>query len=143
VTAAPEVRVGGRALPLPAATVRRVARAVLAGERRRGDVALSITFLGPTAMRRMNREYKGRDRATDVLAFALDGPDGSLAGDVYVCRAEAARSARAHGVSLREELVRLVIHGVLHVLGHDHPDTDARVRSAMWRRQERYVRALA
>jgi probable rRNA maturation factor len=123
--------------------VRRIARAVLAGERRAGDVSLSITFLGPAAMRRMNREYKGHDRPTDVLAFALAGPDGALAGDVYVCRAAAARSARAHGVPLREELVRLVIHGVLHVLGHDHPETDARVRSPMWRRQERYVRALA
>ena len=43
---------------------------------------------------------------------------------------------------LREELVRLVVHGTLHVLGYDHPDGPGRTRSAMWRRQERYVRRL-
>jgi len=138
-----EVRVQGRVLPLPAATVRRVARGVLAGERRHREVSLSITFLGGTAMRRLNREYKGRDHATDVLAFALPGPHGGLAGDIYICREVAARAARAHGIRPREELVRLVIHGVLHVLGHDHPESDARTRSPMWRRQERYVRLLA
>ncbi len=138
-----DVRVQGRVLPLPAATVRRVARGVLAGERRRGHVSLSVTFLGAAAMRRLNREYKGHDRPTDVLAFALPGPDGGLAGDIYICREVAAREARAHGIRPREELVRLVIHGLLHVLGHDHPESDARTRSPMWRRQERYVRLLA
>jgi probable rRNA maturation factor len=63
-------------------------------------------------------------------------------GDVYVCPWVAARQARAHGVSLREELVRLVIHGTLHALGRDHPEGPDRIRSAMWRRQERYVEAL-
>jgi probable rRNA maturation factor len=133
-----EVRVSGRRPALPAGTVRRVVRGVLHAERREADI--SITFLGAASMRRLNDQYLGHDRSTDVLSFGLAGPDGRLAGDVYVCRAVAARSARRHGVPLRQELVRLVIHGTLHSLGHDHPDGDHRTRSPMWQRQERYVK---
>ncbi len=110
---------------------------VLRGERRRA--AIAVTFLGPVRMRRLNREYLGHDAPTDVISFALPSPDGSLTGEVYVCRAVAEANARRHGVRLREELVRLVVHGTLHVLGYDHPDGDARTGSAMWKRQERYV----
>jgi len=133
--------VHGRRLPLPARVVRRVVRAVLRGERRRALV--SVTFLGPTRMRRLNARYTGHDRPTDVLAFSLPQPGLLPMGDVYVCSWVAARQARVHGVSVREELVRLIVHGTLHALGRDHPEGPGRTRSAMWRRQERYVEALA
>jgi len=132
------VRVSGRRPALGAATVRRAVHGVLRAERRDADI--SITFLGAVSMRRLNDEYLGHDRPTDVISFGLAGPDGRLAGDVYVCRAIAVRNARRHGVPLRQELVRLVIHGTLHVLGYDHPDGDHRTRSPMWQRQERYVK---
>ena len=133
---------GGRRPALPPAVVRRVVRAVLAAERRTHGF-LSLTFLGPTAMRRLNRVHKGYDRPTDVLAFGLAGPDGALVADVYLCRAVAAAEARTRGIPLREELVRLVVHGTLHALGYEHPEGPGRERSAMWRRQERFVRRLA
>ena len=131
----------GRRLPLPRALVRRVVLAVLEGERR--QALISITFLGPQAMRQLNAEHKGQDRPTDVLAFPLSDPIGHTIGDVYVCPAVAREEAKAHGVSLREELIRLIVHGTLHVLGRDHPEGTGRTRSAMWKRQERYVEALA
>ncbi len=127
--------------PLPAGAVRRVVRAVLAGERRRARV--SVTFVGRERMRALNARYRGRDRPTDVLAFALRAPGGPPLGDVYVCRWVAAREARARGIPLREELIRLVVHGTLHALGYRHPEGRGRTRSRMWRRQERYVGALA
>jgi len=136
-----EVVVNGRRLPLPSALVRRVVRGVLEGERRQALV--SVTFLGRDAMRRLNAEHKGRDEPTDVLAFAMTDGAGRTVGDVYVCSWVAAREAKARGVPLREELIRLVIHGTLHVLGRTHPEGAARARSSMWRRQERYVGALA
>ena len=114
---------------------------VLRGER--ADAAISVTFLGRDAMRRLNATFKGHDRPTDVIAFSLEAPGTGLVGDVYVCPWVAEREARAHGVPAREELLRLVVHGVLHVLGHDHPEGDDRIRSPMWRRQERYVARLA
>jgi len=133
--------VNGRRLPLSAALVRRVVEAVLRGERRRA--LISITFLGRDAMRRLNAEHKGHDRPTDVLSFAMADPAGRTVGDVYVCAWVAAREARARGISLRQELIRLVVHGTLHALGRDHPEDEGRTSSPMWRRQERYVDALA
>lgn len=138
----PAIVVGGR-VALPPALVRRAVAAVLRAE---GDpralAALSVTFLGPHRMRALNRNYLGHDSLTDVIAFALPAPGHRLAGDVYLCRAEAQRQARRAGCSLRQELIRLVIHGTLHVLGHDHPPGEARLQSPMWKRQERLVRRL-
>ena len=104
---------------------------------------MQVTFLSSVGMRRLNRRWKGHDRPTDVLSFALPLPDGTLAADVYVCGQVARRQARELGLPEREELIRLVVHGTLHALGYDHPEGPGRTRSAMWRRQERYVRALA
>jgi probable rRNA maturation factor len=136
-----EVVVSGRRLPLSSTLVRRVVEGVLEGERR--PALVSVTFLGRDAMRRLNATHKGRDRPTDVLAFALTDGAGRTVGDVYICPWVAAREAKARGLPLREELIRLVIHGTLHALGRTHPEGPARTRSAMWRRQERYVGALA
>jgi probable rRNA maturation factor len=136
-----EVVVAGRRLPLPSALVRRVVQRVLEGERRDGLV--SVTFLGREAMQRMNAQHKGRDVPTDVLAFAMSDGAGRVVGDVYICPWVAEREARARGVPLREELIRLLVHGTLHALGRTHPEGPGRTRSPMWRRQERYVGALA
>ena len=100
-------------------------------------------------MRRLNRRATGRRGLTDVIAFALPQPDGTVLGDVYVCPEVAerwvkgrARGKDGEGGTVAEELVRLAVHGTLHVLGFDHPEGPGRTRSAMWRRQERYVRRL-
>jgi probable rRNA maturation factor len=92
-------------------------------------------------MRALNRRALGHDRSTDVIAFRLEH-DGLLAGDIYVCPTVARRAARSLGIPEGEELLRLVVHGTLHVLGHDHPASARRVLAPMWRRQERYVRQL-
>lgn len=125
--------------PLAPAEVERVVRRVLEAEASEGEV--SVAFLDDDGMRELNRRYLERDRPTDVLAFRLGGPwDGGLVGDVYVGRERAMDQACQHEVSHREELVRLVIHGVLHVVGHDHPDGPERDASPMFRRQEALVR---
>ena len=135
------VAIGGCLDGVPVRRVRDVVQRVLRGERRR--VRVQVTFLGRRQMRRLNATYLKHDRVTDVIAFALPQPDGSVAGDVYVCRYAAATQARAWGESVRRELLRLVTHGVLHVLGWDHPAGPARLRSPMWRRQERYLAGIA
>ena len=93
-------------------------------------------------MRRLNRKHKRHDRPTDVLSFPLTLPDGQLVGDVYICRAVALEQAKRFEVPLKQELVRLVVHGTLHTLGYDHPEGAERERSEMWKRQEKYVRRL-
>ncbi len=133
--------VQGRSAPLSHRAVRQAAAKVLEGERR--QAAVSITFVGRDRMRALNARWKRSRRPTDVLAFALAGPDDLLMGDVYICSWVAAREARSRGISLRQELLRLVVHGTLHVLGWDHPAGAGRATSPMWKRQERYLRTLA
>jgi probable rRNA maturation factor len=122
-------------IPLSRSRVAEIARATLRAERVR-DAMISIAFVTRAQIARLNRRYLGHSGPTDVISFAFGDP---LVGDVYICPDAARRSARELGISVREELTRLVIHGVLHVTGHDHPD-DARSASPMWKRQERLVR---
>jgi probable rRNA maturation factor len=125
---------------LASPTVRRVVNHVLDRERC-GSAALTVTFMSAARMRAMNRRSLGRDRSTDVIAFGMRHGE-RVVGDMYVCPALARRFATRHGVSVRQELVRLVVHGTLHVLGYDHPDDETRTGSAMWRLQEQYVTQL-
>ncbi len=103
---------------------------------------ISLALLDDQAIRRLNRDYLGIDRPTDVLAFALHEEGEPVLGDVYVGHEQAERQAMDVAVPVVEELSRLVIHGMLHVLGHEHPETDARFDSAMFGVQERLVREL-
>lgn len=95
---------------------------------------LNLIFVDEPAMTELNTQHMGKNCATDVLSFPLDGSDPaelgeSLIGDVVVCPARAATQAcdheslPGHDGSLDDELALLIVHGVLHVLGHDHYDT--------------------
>ncbi len=141
------------ASPLSRAEAERLARAVLRAEGVR-HAMLSVAFVGRRRIRTLNRRHFGRDRETDVIAFRMTegtgarrhggtGRDGLVVGDVYVCPPVGASQSRRFGATPREELRRLVVHGVLHVLGHDHPLGQRRTSSPMWRRQERLLARLA
>ena len=110
-----------------------------AGETVEGEIGVS--FVSEDVIRELNRRYLGRSRSTDVIAFQL-GDGEELLGDVYIAPEVGARTAVELGVPEEEELVRLVVHGVLHVLGHDHPEGEDRYGSAMFRLQEELVERL-
>lgn len=123
-----------------------LALAVLLEEGVRGLAELSVLFVGEREMTELNEEYLGKSGSTDVLAFPLDahdvtqivnttggtrGPDRApvdpgdlplLLGDVVICPAVASRQAPDHAGTLDDELALLLVHGVLHVLGHDHAE---------------------
>ncbi len=120
-----------------AVTLGELATATLVAEGVGGGVELTLTFLDEAAMAALNGEHMGESGPTDVLAFPLDDPHSerpagmvALLGDVVICPSVAARYASGHGRSLHQELSLLVVHGVLHLLGHDHaePDEAARMR---------------
>ena len=92
-----------------------------------------MRFVGLAEGRRLNREYRGRDYATNVLTFVYDDADErQLAGDLVLCLPVLEREARAQQKPLRAHCAHLVIHGALHLSGHDHEsDKDARVMEAL------------
>jgi probable rRNA maturation factor len=122
------------------ARVRETAVAALRAEHVR-DAMLSITFVGRGAMSELNRRYLGHHGATDVISFGLGrgGKRGAVIGDIYICPDVARANAKRQSIPSGEELLRLVVHGTLHVLGHNHPTGASRVASPMWRRQERIL----
>lgn len=138
-----DVDAEGVRLPLPRERVADIARAVLRAQQVR-EARLSIAFVGNRRIAQLNRRHLDHRGATDVISFALSqsSPHGPLAGDIYIAPEVARRNAAEHRVPVREELTRLVIHGVLHVIGFDHPDGEERDNSPMWREQERLVRSL-
>jgi probable rRNA maturation factor len=120
--------------------VKAAATAALRAERVTNGM-LSITFVGKAAMSELNQRYLGHRGPTDVISFGLGGHGarGPVVGDIYICAEIARANAKRQGVSAQEELLRLVVHGTLHVLGYDHPLGATRTTSPMWRKQERIV----
>lgn len=113
------------------------------------EAEISVTLVDDARIRELNRRYLDRDRPTDVLAFPLYQGGEPVVGDVYVGVDQARRQAPEHGVPLGEELLRLAVHGTLHVLGYEHPEGDeegggesVREESAMFGLQEELVAAV-
>jgi probable rRNA maturation factor len=129
-----------RRLMVSRARVREAAVAALNAERVR-NAMLSITFVGRAAMSEMNHRYLRHRGATDVISFGLGrtGKRGAVIGDIYICPEVARDNAKRQGIPIGEEVLRLVVHGTLHVLGHDHPVGVSRMTSPMWQRQERIL----
>lgn len=97
--------------------------------------ALTIRLTGDTELKRLNRDFLGHDYATDVLSFPSEAIEAGLRyfGDLALSLPRAAAQAKAGGHSLKAELQLLVVHGVLHLLGHDH--ATRRQQARMWAAQ--------
>jgi probable rRNA maturation factor len=101
--------------------LRRVLTGAAAALRVSGEI--SLVLAGDRLLRRLNRDYRGKDRPTDVLSFPGDGGEAGL-GDVVISVETAGRNARRLGRTLLQELDVLALHRLLHVLGHDHETDD-------------------
>ena len=106
---------------------------------------LTVSLVNDAEIQKLNREYRSRNRPTDVLAFAMRegrrvGGDDAVLGDVVISLETAARQARRRRITTSAEVQTLLIHGVLHVLGYDHERSAAEARRM--RRRERALRAL-
>ena len=119
-----------------AARLRRVLTGAAAGLGVEGEVALVLG--GDRLLHRLNRQYRKKDKPTDVLSFPGDGAEGSL-GDIVISLDTAAKNARSLGRTLPQELDVLALHGFLHVLGHDH-ETDDGTMDRIERRLRRRLR---
>lgn len=95
--------------------------------------SLSLSLVDDCKIRRLNRLHRGKDSATDVLSFPLVTADEPavgerLLGDIVISLDTARRQAEAYDATLQDEVQRLLIHGVLHVMGHDHERKAERAR---------------
>lgn len=85
---------------------------------------VGVRFAGDRTVRRLNRDFRGKDKATDVLSFPGEvSPEGRHLGDIVISIPTAGRQAKERGAALEDEVKLLLLHGVLHCLGHDH-ETD-------------------
>jgi probable rRNA maturation factor len=143
MTLAVDVAAEGVRVPIARARVAELVRGVLRAERVR-HAMISVAFLDDRDIARLNWRHLRHRGPTDVISFGLTGaPDGPVVGDIYIAPGVVRANAHANGRPVREELARVVVHGVLHVLGHDHPEGEERLASPMWRRQERLLTRLA
>lgn len=120
-----------KSVRIPRAKVEAIGRRLL------GKRSLSVAFVTDVQMRRVNRRFLRHDYVTDVLAFRLDGDPF---GEVVVAPGVARREAARRGIPVEQELLRYVLHGILHLLGYD--DRRPRDRRRMWARQERELRRV-
>lgn len=96
---------------------------------------VTVAFVSDRAMRELNRRWRGRRGTTDVLSFPagqeeFEEAEGLSLGDVVVSVEQAARQAEAHGLSFDDEVAQLILHGLLHLCGHDH-ETDSGEMNAL------------
>ena len=117
------------------ASFRRWAEAALRGARRRKATELSIRIVDIAEGRALNRDYRGKDYATNVLSFPAELPPGvslPLIGDLAICAPVVAREAAEQGKDPRDHWAHMTVHGVLHLLGYDHiQDSEAEAMEAL------------
>ncbi len=126
-----EIAHRGAGKKLPGRRLRKIAEAILiiVG---RAEAELSLALIGNADMRKLNARYRRKDYPTDVLSFPVDGKlpaPNRLLGDVIISVEKAREQARERGRTRDEEMVTLLIHGIVHLLGYDHERSakDARV----------------
>jgi probable rRNA maturation factor len=128
----------------PAALIERTVRAALAHQKESLDSNLSVVLTDNRKLRKLNRDYLGIDAPTDVLSFPASEPDPETGaryiGDILISVPYAAQGAKTAGHSLESELQLLMVHGVLHLLGHDH--ARLREKAKMWKAQAEILESL-
>ena len=110
-----------------------VCEKVLQGEKTK-EKNLSIALVGQGRMREINKKYRKKNRATDVLSF----PDNGL-GEIIICLREIKKNAKKHGFSFEKELTQVLIHGILHLLGYDHEKSEKQAKK-MEEKQNYYLK---
>lgn len=111
------------------------------------DTELSVTIVGDRSIRIINRDYLGRDKPTNVIAFSLHegefaGMNPQALGDVLISADTAAREAEAGGMEFAERLLFLLLHGILHLCGYDHERSGEAAAQRMERKERQLFRLL-
>jgi probable rRNA maturation factor len=100
--------------------------------------AVSVVLVGEAKIRALNKKYRHKDKVTDVLSFG-DWGDKEFLGEIVICLPQIKRQAKQFGVSAREEMIRMLAHGFLHLTGLDHEKSQAEEKK-MFKKQEDLVK---
>jgi len=124
--------------------LKKVAQAVLKGEDKKGHT-LSIALINEEEIRSLNKKYLKKDKMTDVLSFSqtLDFSEKikelkDILGEVVICPQVVVKNAKDFNISFKKELAKVLIHGILHLLGYDHEKSDEKWRE-MQKKENHYL----
>jgi len=112
-----------------------VAKIVLKGENRKIET-LSLAFVVKEEIKKLNKKFRGKNKATDVLSFELG--EGDVFGEIVICPAVVKENAEKYGVTVKTEMIRMFIHGILHLCGYDH-ERSKKEEKIMEEKQEKYL----
>ena len=104
---------------------------------RKKNINLSIAFVGPSKIKKLNKKYRGKNQVTDVLAFSGNGKSNGELGEVIICLWKVKKNAKRFNSVFEEELTRVLIHGILHLLGYDHEKSKKEAKK-MKKKEENY-----
>jgi probable rRNA maturation factor len=105
-------------LPYPKDALIKTAKTVYRREGVSINQSTTIILCSDCTIRRLNRQYRGKDKATDVISFPFG--DDDLLGEIYISLQRAKVQAKRYGLTYDDELKRLLVHGLLHLMGYDH-----------------------
>ena len=128
--------------------LKKICQEVLRGEKKENK-DLSVALVGQGRMRKINKRYRGKNRITDVLAFPESrvllekfkvGPvqKTQQLGEIIICFREVKKNAKKYNTTFEKELARVLIHGLLHLLGYDHEKSETESEK-MRRKEESYI----
>lgn len=117
-----KILLGGQKIPRQ--SLDKISRLVSQKIKSQKDFQVSLAFVSPSQIKRLNRDYRGQNRITDVLSFTFQKPSEAksdeVLGEILICYSQAKKNALADGASPRQEVYRLIIHGLLHLFGYEH-----------------------
>ncbi|MGB9743343.1 MAG: rRNA maturation RNase YbeY [Minisyncoccales bacterium] len=115
--------------------LKKIASAVLKREKEK-NLELSIVLVGQSKIKKLNKQYRRRNRPTDVLSFSYNG-----SGEVVICLEQVKKNAKKFKSSFKTELKRVLIHGILHLLGYDH-EKSINEAKRMRKKEEIYLSSI-
>jgi len=112
-----------------------VAKKVLKGENRETET-LSLAFVGKEEIKKLNKKFRKKNKATDVLSFKLN--EGNSLGEIVICPEVVKENAKKYGVDFKKEIIKVFAHGILHLLGYDHEKSKKEAK-IMELKQDKYL----
>ena len=112
-----------------------VAKKVLSGENK-GRYTVSVALVNGLEMKKLNNKFRKKNKPTDVLSFAME--DGKVLGEVIICPSVVKINAEKNGIKYQQELMKVFVHGILHILGYDH-EGSKKEAARMEKKEKKYL----